>query len=857
MAELHVIGQISSAISFKQSRLLCKWSFHAGNGWKVLNGCEEGQTQESCDLYTNEPVWDHPIDIHYTTQTLQNSPKLLLQIYCRDTHERILFTSYGVCNIPLSPGLHSIECHTWKPIGNWKDRLRDKFLGITLQLKSPNVLVNSLDRFELLTESMGTVKMEIHILTRNFEKYGCHIMIKMNGKTFALMLFCIMCNEIMHAKKIEEIFTCINETECNDLSEKDDIEESLTTTIESIYSSTTVSSNNSTDSTENIKIQILPTMQTPNKLNSRIEIRNHSVHKVQSDVCECNLVVSSCDINCCCDKDCTDFHLMVFSHCENHQADLYDKRYCYNRNFIERNNTPYILEQLASNLFCILYDNLPPTYSVTNDLDIKTEKDLREAMNPNRLKWNWENQLQVAEYNTSSPYQDGDIIWIIQNIYIQPFGIYYHTDNIIIIIINPLCMIYFRTVTISVKYLRKWQNQCLQTELINTNKFLFPTAFNNFTVIASPHLLNETYIEMSDQICPKNICLTLTNYYCKHSWQECNNTIMPGSCVNGTCYNVVTGVKYLIVHNGSAGINSVNVYFSIGNVSQSFYQQFETIYEWAELDKEKSFSLSGNPGYILGKPLIIGTLNNTNNVKTVIFNKTDSYLTLPIATRGGECSGINRYTVAFGEDSKIRCSVPLYTNNFNTSSCIELQNRTMYFLLKDSMFNITETDHYSIYVSKTGNFTNNNTADWAQILLDRVPQNIVTGQLINDRLHCSGLITSVHLHILYSALAKPETLTNYNILGIGIYFSNESDISWSKCLTENCTNVLKVDIVSYVTFHDISKPSRYYFVGSPNLDFTLPYDFFYPFLSSSMCIKSNVFFIRSIVFTVVLYSSFS
>ena len=66
-------------------------------------------------------------------------------------------------------------------IGNWKDRLRDKFLGITLQLKSPSVLVNSLDRFELLTESMGTVKIELHILTRNFEKYGCHMWIHIIG----------------------------------------------------------------------------------------------------------------------------------------------------------------------------------------------------------------------------------------------------------------------------------------------------------------------------------------------------------------------------------------------------------------------------------------------------------------------------------------------------------------------------------------------------------------------------------------------------------------------------------------------------------------------------------------------------
>lgn len=78
--------------------------------------------------------------------------------------------------------------------------------------------------------------------------------------------------------------------------------------------------------------------------------------------------MSSCNINCCCDKDCNEFHLTTFSHCENHAAELYDKRYCYHRNFIERNNTPFILEKLANNLFCILYDNLPPTYSINNDL---------------------------------------------------------------------------------------------------------------------------------------------------------------------------------------------------------------------------------------------------------------------------------------------------------------------------------------------------------------------------------------------------------------------------------------------------------------------------------------------------------
>lgn len=54
----------------------------------------------------------------------------------------------------------------------------------------------------------------------------------------------------------------------------------------------------------------------------------------------------------------------------------------------------------------------------------------------------------------------------------------------------------------TLKYLREWKEQCLQTELIDTNKFLFPATFNNFTIVVSPHLLNETYIQL-DQVYKK------------------------------------------------------------------------------------------------------------------------------------------------------------------------------------------------------------------------------------------------------------------------------------------------------------------------------------------------------------------
>jgi len=45
MAELHVIGQIFGASGFSESNLFCKWSVISGDGWRLLEGMHEGQTQ--------------------------------------------------------------------------------------------------------------------------------------------------------------------------------------------------------------------------------------------------------------------------------------------------------------------------------------------------------------------------------------------------------------------------------------------------------------------------------------------------------------------------------------------------------------------------------------------------------------------------------------------------------------------------------------------------------------------------------------------------------------------------------------------------------------------------------------------
>lgn len=338
----------------------------------------------------------------------------------------------------------------------------------------------------------------------------------------------------------------------------------------------------------------------------------------------------------------------------------------------------------------------------------------------------------------------------------------------------------------------------------------------------------------------------MRTHYCSNSFSACNKTKISGFCKNSTCINIVKGLKYIIGHNGSAGINSIDVYFNIGNASRAFQQYFEVQYNWVDANKTRIFVRSGNPGYSIGKPIIVG-LFRTNESDGILFNKTDAFLTLPLTGKDEEC---DRYIVAFGEDVKLKCSIKFFTKNFTSLSCAKLQNMTMQLWTKDSLLNMSE--RYDLYVSKVGNFTSTNIMDWLRVTFNKIPQNVVTARTIEKQITCSGLITSVHLNIIYSILPKPKNLMNYKILGIGVMFGEEKDVTWSKCAMKDCTSVLDVDVFSYVNFHDVSKPSKYYFVGGPNLDITLPYDFFYPFLNSSNKIEiSNILIL---IVNVVLYN---
>lgn len=288
----------------------------------------------------------------------------------------------------------------------------------------------------------------------------------------------------------------------------------------------------------------------------------------------------------------------------------------------------------------------------------------------------------------------------------------------------------------------------------------------------------------------------------------------------------------MIKHNGAEGIDGIEVDLKIGNASEKFYQKFEVRYKWSREDEARVFHLSGNPGYIVGKPIIVGNLskNKTNgeDLRHVDIDKADYTFSLPIGKRDGRCDDDHRYEVTFGEDLKLGCKTELRTRNFTTNSCVDLQKMVVRALLN----NATDGEGRSPYVAKWSRIGKNGTEDWVKVFYDKLPHNVVTGQVLDDRIMCSGLVTSLRVDIVHRRLPQAQ-IDNYKILGMAVTFSEESDIYWDKCDSENCTDSIYVDVVSYVIFHDVSRPSKYFFAEGPNLDITLPPDFFYPFINGA------------------------
>ncbi|CAH0546731.1 unnamed protein product [Brassicogethes aeneus] len=433
-----------------------------GNNWKLISGKKEGQTQVSCSQFDNKSKWCFPIDIHLATAGIQDTSRgvatAVSAVYGAPDwlrHAAHLF-GYGVITVPTSPGTHLLDCYTWRPLGSLRQRFVQYFLGGGLQLKYPDIIISAGERYKLSTEAMGVVSFNLSVILRNFS-------------------FIIIANyvHVFGTTASNNITTTVTPV----------TEENVTTTL---ISTTTeiVTTTCSATSTCNENITTLPTTTTPKPKSqeSKNKIKKQTHLETPKEGCSCNNQRTICDINCCCDSDCTIEDRQVFGYCKNEENIFYDTRYCDYIKYIYENNTQQKWHVNQNSLFCIASSNLPASYLIQKKQPLLT---FEEALLQKTGRLSWVSQEWppggTVKKDLTVDFIYGSPTFIIRNNKIQKFDIdvSWFTD-----VCNNKEQIL---------YLKNAKTTCSVLNVGDDNKKLnFITYFHNISILATPNAINKS-----------------------------------------------------------------------------------------------------------------------------------------------------------------------------------------------------------------------------------------------------------------------------------------------------------------------------------------------------------------------------
>lgn len=332
------------------------------------------------------------------------------------------------------------------------------------------------------------------------------------------------------------------------------------------------------------------------------------------------------------------------------------------------------------------------------------------------------------------------------------------------------------------------------------------------------------------------------------------------------CQNVVRELRYMIYHNGTKGITTVYVYVWLTNASlyTELSQKYSVSFHWTK--DGRPFHRSGNPGYIVGKPIMTGrkviqTLGIEGEVEKEaieVDENPDEWLSIAVAKKDGRCdmeqTGIHslRQTVTFGEDRWSSCMVFVSPSNFTSPAACAMMHKTVIYLLAGSiMENVTSAKKLNFYVATFGDAKVEETGDWVQVILESVPSFVMSSSSQHDdwMLVCKGIVTSIHIDVMFAnvgSLAVPQA----KILGIVFRFGTPHDIIFT-CSSLHCTHESEeqhFDVISSVSFIDVTKPSIPEFAEPPVYEVKLPHDFFYPFFSNSALLRPSGTLIVAVLF---------
>ncbi|XP_014775388.2 tectonic-3 [Octopus bimaculoides] len=554
--------------------------------------------------------------------------------------------------------------------------------------------------------------------------------------------------------------------------------------------------------------------------------------------CPCDLTAHGCDVNCCCDSDCSPDDQKAFSHCIAFNP-IIDDRLCFPENLMTVN--VYFKTNVSDDgILCIYYDNKAERNFYKNPKLVTTEEMFLE----------YEKKYSGPSYKVEAPkappfgnfYKSGNSIYILGSDYVASYFTLPTTlASEFCVDDNPAAYLVDKTQQ-CVRDLKNLDEECEISPRISAYSY-----FEDFKIVVTPKVFKESFLKMllnktASSRSKSGNKLGFDLYNSKYAIAISNITLCSDSgCFNPSefsrsanqfapmlsgskCMNVVNKVVYHFIHNGTYGIISVRVALNLIDLTQSdlpFTQTFSTEFQELEAEDNAYFKRSGNPGYIRGEPLLAGTKINLPTGRSIINLSSDrtNWLTIPQPSPDGSCSGKSRVPVTFGVDMRSGCFLKLKLSDLS----IQCKNL-------EGMSNILWQQN-ATHVATFGNSPVEFVADWLTIF----EQNKPPQPQFEAPDQCTQVVTGMQIQVLY---AKVGSINNPQpkIIGVSLTYEKPKTISLQCnnliCDPTNYDKEYRIELVTSVAFQDVSEPALKYFTRPPPQEGGLPFDFFYPFYSN-------------------------
>ncbi|XP_066466092.1 tectonic-1 [Tiliqua scincoides] len=509
-------------------------------------------------------------------------------------------------------------------------------------------------------------------------------------------------------------------------------------------------------------------------------------------LCACDLLVDQCDANCCCDPTCTAADFSLFTMCSVPVV-TGDSQLCRQKEALysidPAAHPPQMRFQLADkvnpNVFCIQTANYKsalsfqsPEIPTSHNFDrlvqefggtaFGTETDLTSTL---------EAETQPAlDANEISRYQYRDPIETLDGFLKLPAPLFGSqcADN------NPSGFLISQAVKCSRMITPE---ECTTVEALGVQFYIGSSIL---AVPKSSQTVNITIQSITVQM-PGGLRTRL----------QSTGAPLPPTLQNQSCSNAVLGASYLITFTEAGKITNAAVSLVLGTVNTRVFMQQSFAVRFVQ-QGTASVPLSGNPGYVIGLPIKAGFCSTGSGV--VQSMNENGQLTMMKSSPAQDCLAVDgvRTPVLFGNNMMSGCQLRI-TQDANCE------------LLAPALLNVLKGQNFPDCVAPFGNSLPQNDSSWVQIY------NNVT------KLSTCEIPVSFEMEVKwtkYGSLVNPQAKI----------VSLTATVLTAALPQVDPASERTLQILTSVTFVDVSAPAEPGYRARPTIEAKLPFDFFFPFV---------------------------